>query len=92
MTHLPPLARFRYVPESAVHQPFDALADEFRRARADVQLGLDACVAVEDGARALVDLAKLYLSLHGNPPHREAIERVLPLRAIAKARASAGDE
>ncbi|WP_081821703.1 hypothetical protein [Achromobacter sp. DH1f] len=86
MSHLPPLPRFAFVPGISVEPPFDVLVDEFRQAPIDAQVRLDECVAMDDGAAAVVALTKLYLGLQGTTPGQEAIRRVLPLRDVAKSR------
>lgn len=89
MTTLPPLPSFRFEPAAAIEPPFEALIDKFRRGNARIQMQLDECVAMDDAVGAIVALTKLYLGLDGGRPSQDAIQRVLPLRDVAKSRNTA---
>jgi len=89
VTSLPPLPSFKFVPAAAIEPPFGPLVEKFRRGGASIQMELDECVAMEDAVGAIVALTKLYLGLDGLHPTHETIQRVLPLRDVAKSRNTA---
>jgi len=89
VTSLPPLPSFKFVPEVAIDSPFGPLVEKFRRGDAGIQMELDECVAMDDAVGAIVALTKLYLGLDGQRPSQDAIQRVLPLRDVAKSRNTA---